>query len=50
VETIVLSLCEWLARQRYLDANPFDGLPPLPSQEPNRLQAEHALDAAQWQG
>jgi len=48
VETILSSLCEWLARQRYLDANPFDGLPPLNSHESHRLQAEHALDEAQW--
>jgi site-specific recombinase XerD len=48
-ETILSSLCEWLVKQRYLDSNPFDGLPPLPSQESHSLQVEHALDDTQWQ-
>jgi site-specific recombinase XerD len=48
-ETILSSLCEWLVKQRYLDSNPFDGLPPLPSQELHSLQVEHALDDIQWQ-
>ncbi len=25
--TILSSMCEWLARRRYLDSNPFDGVP-----------------------
>ncbi len=48
-ETILSALCEWLVKQRYLDNNPFDGLPPLPSQELHSLQVEHALDDTQWQ-
>ena len=47
--TILSSMCEWLVKQRYLDSNPFDGLPPLPSQELHSLQVEHVLDDAQWQ-
>jgi len=48
-ETILSSLCEWLVKQRYLDSNPFDGLPTLSSQELHTLQVEHALDDTQWQ-
>ncbi|MCX7112164.1 MAG: tyrosine-type recombinase/integrase [Proteobacteria bacterium] len=48
-ETILSSMCEWLVKQRYLDNNPFDGLPPMPSQELHSLQVEHALDETQWQ-
>lgn len=45
--TIVAALCGWLVKQRYLDANPFDGLPPL--RHTVRLHTERALEAAQWQ-
>lgn len=26
--TILCAFCEWLTRQRYLDSNPWDGVPP----------------------
>jgi len=48
-ETILSALCEWLAKQRYLDANPFDGLPPLSGPAQAGIQVEHALDETQWQ-
>jgi len=48
-EGILSSLCEWLAKQRYLDANPFDGLPALPGPAQGGIQVEHALDERQWQ-
>jgi integrase len=49
-ETILGALCEWLVKQRYLDSNPFDGLPPLPNPQKQALQVERALDEEQWQG
>jgi integrase len=49
VETVLSALCEWLVRQRYLDANPFDGLPPLPGEARAGILVEHALDDRQWQ-
>ena len=48
-EIILSSLCEWLVKQRYLDSNPFDGLPPLAFKELNALHVEHVLDDTQWQ-
>ncbi len=47
-EIILSSMCEWLVKQRYLDSNPFDGLPPLASKELNTLRVEHVLDGSQW--
>jgi integrase len=48
-ETILSSMCGWLVGQRYLDANPFDGLPALPTNHGISIQTDHALDEAQWQ-
>ncbi len=47
-EIILCALCEWLVKQRYLDSNPFDGLPPLPNHEEPTLQVERALDESNW--
>jgi integrase len=46
-EGILSALCEWLVGQRYLDSNPFEGLP-----KPRfsaRLRADRALSERQWQ-
>jgi site-specific recombinase XerD len=44
--SIVRSLCDWLVRQRYLDSNPWDGVPVLDSAAaPAPLRA---LTPAQW--
>jgi integrase len=48
-ETVLSSMCGWLVKQRYLDSNPFDGLPPLNAHELQSVQVEHALSEGQWQ-
>ena len=46
--TILTSLCEWLMRQRYLETNPWDGVPPAYGAAA-KLRADHALTLPQWQ-
>jgi site-specific recombinase XerD len=48
-ETILASLCAWLVQQRYLDSNPFEGLPPLSAMGRPVLQVDHVFDERQWQ-
>lgn len=45
--TILTALCEWLVRQRYLDTNPWDGVPPAQSFTP-KIRADHSLTRKQW--
>jgi site-specific recombinase XerD len=46
-QTVLRLLCGWLTRQRYLDTNPWDGVPII---GPNRirLQIERSFTLAQW--
>lgn len=46
-QTVLRLLCEWLARQRYLDANPWDGVPVI---APNRvrLRVGRSFTQSQW--
>jgi site-specific recombinase XerD len=46
-QTVLRLLCEWLTRQRYLDTNPWDGVPIM---GPNRirLQVGRSFTLAQW--
>ncbi len=46
--TILTALCEWLMRQRYLETNPWDGVPPAHNVV-SKLRADHALTRHQWQ-
>jgi len=46
--TVLTAMCEWLTRQHYLLANPWDGVPPTHS-GPARIRADHALKLPQWQ-
>jgi site-specific recombinase XerD len=46
-QTILTALCEWLMRQRYLDSNPWDGVPARQKQ-PIRIQADRSFTASQW--
>ena len=47
--TVLRSLCEFLTRQRYLYANPWDGVPDRVRTTP-RLQIEKALSLEAWAG
>lgn len=46
-QTVLRLLCEWLVRQRYLDSNPWDGVPVI---APNRIRLKvgHAFTQDQW--
>ena len=45
--TILTTLCEWLVRQKYLDANPWDGV--SCNYSPNgKIRADHSLSMQQW--
>jgi site-specific recombinase XerD len=46
-QTILKSLCEWLMRQRYLDSNPWDGVPARKKQAA-RIQADRSFTKSQW--
>jgi site-specific recombinase XerD len=46
-QTILTSLCEWLMRQRYLDSNPWDGVPARKKQ-PVKIQADRSFTISQW--
>lgn len=46
--TVLTAMCEWLTRQHYLLANPWDGVPPTHG-GPARIRADHALTRSQWQ-
>jgi site-specific recombinase XerC len=46
-EGILSALCGWLVGQRYLDSNPFEGLPKLRFRA--RLRADRALSETHWQ-
>jgi integrase len=46
--TVLTTLCEWLMRQRYLDTNPWDGVPPA-HQLASKIRTDHALTLGQWQ-
>jgi len=46
--TVLTAMCEWLTRQHYLLANPWDGVAPALG-GPSRIRADHALSLAQWQ-
>lgn len=46
--TVLTALCEWLMRQRYLQSNPWDGVPPAHNVAP-KIRADHSLTLAQWQ-
>ena len=46
-QTVLRLLCEWLVRQRYLDTNPWDGVPVL---APNRIRLKigRSFTQDQW--
>lgn len=44
---ILTALCEWLMRQRYLESNPWDGVPPAQTAQLT-LRADHSLTKHQW--
>ena len=46
--TILTAMCEWLMRQRYLETNPWDGVPPAHNITA-RIRVDHALTLVQWQ-
>ncbi|MDP2085333.1 MAG: phage integrase family protein, partial [Gemmobacter sp.] len=46
--TILTALCEWLMRSRYLETNPWDGVPPAHNVAA-RIRVDHALTLTQWQ-
>jgi len=46
---ILTAMFEWLLRQRYLETNPWDGVPPLLCATP-KIRADHSLSRRQWQG
>ena len=45
--TVLASMCEWLMRQRYLDANPWDGVPPLRAANGTR-RVERSFTQEEW--
>ncbi len=46
-QTILKSMCEWLTRQRYLDSNPWDGVPARKNPA-TRMQADRCFTKSQW--
>lgn len=46
--TVLTAMCEWLMRQRYLETNPWDGVPPAHNVAA-RIRIDHALTLTQWQ-
>jgi len=46
-QTILTGLCEWLARQKYLDSNPWDGVSKVKAS--GKIRADHSLTVTQWQ-
>lgn len=46
--TILTAMCEWLMRQRYLETNPWDGVPPA-QHFVAKLRVDHSLTREQWQ-
>lgn len=46
--TVLTALFEWLTRQQYLQANPWDGVAPVQPGTP-RIRTDHALSLPQWQ-
>ena len=47
-QTILTSMCEWLMRQRYLDSNPWDGVPAR-KKHISKIQVDHSFTQEQWQ-
>lgn len=47
-QTILKTMCEWLSRQRYLDSNPWDGVPPLLKESP-KVQTGRSFTFHQWE-
>lgn len=47
-QTILKSMCEWLTRQRYLDSNPWDGVPARKNPA-TRMQADRCFTRSQWE-
>ena len=45
--TILKSMCEWLMRQRYLDSNPWDGVPARKKQA-TKIQVDRSFTKSQW--
>lgn len=45
--TILSGMCEWLSRRRYLDTNPWDGVPK--SVRPPSMPASRSFTRAQWE-
>lgn len=45
--TVLTAMCEWLVRQRYLDLNPWDGVPSARNAA-GRIRADHSLTLEQW--
>jgi len=45
--TVLRAMCEWLMRQRYLDSNPWDGVPPKDTEKP-AIQTKHSFTRTQW--
>lgn len=46
-QTILKSMCEWLMRQRYLDSNPWDGVPTRKNPA-TRMQTVRCFTKSQW--
>jgi len=46
--TVLTAMCEWLMRSRYLETNPWDGVPPAHNVAA-RIRIDHALTLTQWQ-
>lgn len=44
---VLSSMCSWLVRQRYLDSNPFDGLPSIRSNKANPVS--RSISISQWE-
>lgn len=44
--TILTAMCEWLARRKYLDSNPWDGVPK--SVRPPEMPRSRSLSRHQW--
>ena len=47
-QTVLKAMCEFLTRQRYLDSNPWDGVPPLQRQTPG-IKVERSFTFRQWE-
>ena len=47
-QTVLKAMCEFLTRQRYLDSNPWDGVPPIQKQA-SAIKVERSFTFRQWE-